>query len=409
MGVFDDISAFSNPFGAPSKGEWNLSRGIYISSEGAIFAFFIEKRKGENKQAMTALEQTTDSSGRRLAVYEYPYIDGQRIDDLGRKGESYVLNIKFHGDQYQRLLQQFEQIVVNDSGGGTLVHPTLSAIRGNLSVKYQSHEAIHRYDEYNSVTLKVTFVEDNTGAIALRQLDAPPIDSILKSTLQTLVDAQAFIGNGIFEVGALLNLPGALINSMKTRLDSIIGQVSRLIGQVSATFSPSSNTASISAQAGQLSVTTLNSGTSTSGNTLPPVFQAGFDPTTQASINDQRNNFINANQVTSQQAVFTSNQNRTAISDAIKEMDLIMGNLGYDMVISYRELSVSIQEMIEVSITASRTKVKVYEIPSPMSLRQVAKNNGLNPDRQNDIEALNPGLPSVNYIPTGSKLLVPAA
>lgn len=411
MGVLEDISAFSNPFGAPSKGEWNLSRGLYISSEGDFFAFFIEQRKGENKQAMTAMDQVSDGGGRRLAVYEYPYIDGQKIDDLGRKGETYTFNIKFHGSQYQQLLQQFEQIVVNDKGSGTLMHPALSATRGNLSVKLQSYEFVHRYDEFNAVTIKVVFAEDNTSAIALNQLEAPPVDSVLRQALQTLTDVQAFIGEGIFAVGALLLLPNQLMNSMKQRLDSVVGQVSRLIGQVSATFSPTSNTTSISAQAGSLNTptTNLSSGTTTSGDVLPPVFSSGYNPTTQEFINSQTDSFINANQITVQQAVFNTNQSRTSISLAITEMEEIMGNDAYDMILQYRILAIALQEMTEVAISASRSKVKQYTVTRNMSLRQVAKENGLSPDRQNDIESLNPYLPSVNLVAAGSKILVPVS
>jgi HEPN domain-containing protein len=86
-----------------------------------------------------------------------------------------------------------------------------------------------------------------------------------------------------------------------------------------------------------------------------------------------------------------------------------MGNLGYDMTISYRDMAIAVQQMVEVAISASRASVKIYIVPSTMSLRTIAKNNGLTPDRQNDIESLNPYLPSVNFVAAGSRVLVPAA
>ena len=181
-----------------------------------------------------------------------------------------------------------------------------------------------------------------------------------------------------------------------------------MIGQISATFSPTSSTSSISAQAKQLgiSATKLTSGLTSKG-LLPPVFQSGYSPATQASINAQKANFINSSQVTTQQALFVSNQARAAVTVAIAEIENNTGNLGYDMMISYRELVNSIQQLVEVSISASQSQVKVYTVPNTMSLRMVAKNNNLDPDRQNDIESLNPYLPSVNFIAAGSRLLVP--
>lgn len=409
MGVLEDISAFSNPFGAPSKGEWNLSKGIFTNSLGQQIILFFEERKGEDRQQMTAMDNVDDTGGRRLAIYEYPYIDGQQVKDMGRKGETHNFSLKFFGPNYQFLLQEFFRVCVNDSGSGILLHPTLSSSRGAMSVKLRDYAIVHRHDEWNAVNLKVVFIEDSTGQIRTRNLAPVSTDSILRSALQTLSSVQSFVEGVLFDVGALLLLPGSIIASFEQRLESITGAYSRLIGQISATFSPTSNTLKISSEAGSLntSPTNLNSGTTTSGNTLPPVFQAGFDPTTQAYIDSQRENFINSNQITPQQAIFQANQVRQSITTAIAEIETIYGNDGYSMILEYRRMANSIQEMVEVAISSSRSKLKVYTTPKDMSLRAIAKENGLSPDRQNDIEALNPYLPSVNFVLSGSKILVP--
>src|ERR1700690_3680051 len=133
MTILSDIAAFSNPFGVPSKGEWNLGKGVYNNSEKLDTIFYYEKpAKGQSPAIKTALDTTTDTGGRRVAVYEYPYIDGQKTDDLGRKGETYVFNIKFFGVNYQQQLTFFIRNVVNDPGPGILTHPTLSPIRGTM-------------------------------------------------------------------------------------------------------------------------------------------------------------------------------------------------------------------------------------------------------------------------------------
>src|SRR6478609_5693693 len=88
-GLFSQVL---NPFGLPSKGAWNLQQGKFITSDG-------------------------------LAVYEYPYIDGQALKDLGRKGEKFVMNIKFFGDNYQGLFKDFIDTVAKGNKKGTLIHP----------------------------------------------------------------------------------------------------------------------------------------------------------------------------------------------------------------------------------------------------------------------------------------------
>ena len=108
--TFSDISAFSNPYGVPAKAQWNLNAGEYTNSYNIKTTIFFETTRGEDPNQKTALEQTSDNAGRRLAIYEYPYIDGQRVDDLGRKGETFTFNLKFFGTNYQNKLQEFIKI-----------------------------------------------------------------------------------------------------------------------------------------------------------------------------------------------------------------------------------------------------------------------------------------------------------
>lgn len=417
MGLLQDLGAFTNPYGVPSTGQWNLLRGVYTTNSGQSFVFFFEKPdQDEPKTNMTGISDVTDSGGRRLAVYKYPYIDGQQVADMGREGETFTLNIKFWGLNYQKRMNDFIRVLLNDNSGGTVVHP----VRGAIPARFRDHEFVHRYDEFSAVTIKAVFVEDNTGKIQLIQTPVASPDSKLRSALSKMVSAQAFIQQNIFAVQAILLLPGALANAMKSRLDSIVGQMSQLLGQLGVTFSSNQTLKTAAMQAAVLasgSITDLSSGTvqtvqtggQVSSAQLPPVYQAGLDPTTQAAITQNLSDFANANQITAQQAVFAANQIRAAITAAIAEAITNFGNDSYDIVVEYRSLSVTIQDMVEAALASAQSKVKTFTVESPMSLRGVAKAAGLTPDRQNDIEALNPGLSSVNYLPAGTMLQVPVA
>lgn len=415
-----DIVAAANPFGTTTKGQWNLARGVYTQNPGKnktakSIIFFYEIAKGEDQTKQTSLEQISDTGGRRLAIYKYPYRDGQAIADLGREGETFNFNIKFTGQNYQSKLAEFIDVVVNSNVPGTIIHPTRSGTDGAIKVKYHDHEFIHRHDEFNAVTIRVKFLEDATDTIAQANIPLASTDSALRSTLQTLANTQQDISSAIFTASGLLLLPGAIINGMQNRITSITGQVSRLLGQLAATFSSDAQLKTLAAQSAGIAggIPGLNSGTVATGNgtqaQLPPVYQVGFDPTTQSSIDAQSNDFISANQITPQQAVFAANQARASITDAIDEVNENLGNDGYTIVLLYRGLAISIQEAAEASISATQSLVKIYTVPTPMSLRKIAVNNGLDPDRQNDIESLNPYISSVNYVPAGTKVTVPAA
>lgn len=408
--ILANVPAISNPYGVPSQGQWNLRRGVYIGNTTKQSIVFFYEEKDPNPTQRTAVDQVTDSGGRRLAIFEYPYVDGQKIVDMGRKGETHVFNIKFFGLNYQQLFNQFIDVVLNQNEQGTIIHP----IRGALIVKFRDYEFIHRHDEWNAVTIKATFVEDSTGAINTIQTKNASQDSALRSALQFLTTTQSTISTGITEVSAALLLPSAISAAMKNRLTSIVGQASRLLGQLAATFSSSTQLQQLASQSQNLvgGITSLSAGTVVEGNSqasLPPVYQVGFDSTTQDAIDGQLSNFVNANQITPQQAVFNANQSRLAISAAIAEIETNLGNDGYDLVVQYRGLAVSIQQATESAIAATQSLVKIFVTPTPMSLRTIAKLSGLDPDRQNDIEQLNPYLASVNYVPAGVKVTVPAA
>jgi hypothetical protein len=421
MSLIADISAYANPFGTPAKGKWNLSPGTWTDSKSKLTTvFFAEVRANDKKGTFTAVDQIQDSGHRRLAVYEYPYVDGQKLKDLGRKGETYTFNIKFHGPDYQSKLKEFYNNVYRSNQVGKLQHPVLSAIRGAVDCRLQSFEPIHRAEESNSVTFKATFVEDNSATLdyAVLTKSDKSAATALQNALNRLVQTQAFVTQKLTEASALLGLPSALTAAMNSRKTTLMGSVSGLLGQLGATFATGDDLlALLSIGAGAAGgVTDVNAGAvverTTIGSdqlvTVPPVFQTGLDSNAQTLVNAQTDAFVNANQISPQQAVFTANQSRSAITDAIAEAEKNLGNEAYDIVVSYRSLAVTIQETVEACITSSQSRVKVFVTTRAMSLRAIAFANGLNPDRQNDIESLNPYLGSINFVPKGSSITVPA-
>lgn len=402
----------TNPFGLPSNAEWNLSPGKFQNKvTGAEATFFYETRKGDTPNQLTALDTLSDGGGRRLAIFEYPYRDGQRIEDLGRKGEKFTFNLKFHGTDYQLKFKEFLDVVVAAKDQGVLTHP----VRGQIPCRFSDYEFIHRYDEWNSVTIRAIFVEDNQDVIENANLQGASPNSTLRNALQTINDVQATISSGISTVSAALLIPSTVKATMTNRLNSIIGQASRLMGQIAATFSTSAQLQNLTASSSNLpkGISSLNSGQVQNGlsptQSLPVTYQVGFSPADQTLAAASINGFNASNQVTPQQAVYGTNQLRGAISTAVAELTTNLGNAGYSLVVQYKNLAVQIQAAIESALSSAQPTVKNYTVPSNMSLRQAAFLNGLAVDRGNDISALNPFLPSVNFVPRGTVIQVPVS
>jgi prophage DNA circulation protein len=411
--VVSDVTGFpgnlANPYGPASDGLWNLVEGSFTNDEtGQTTTFYFVENDRPDKA--TSISQINDGGSRRLAIYKYPYRDGQLVDDLGRDGETHTFEIKFFGQNYQTRLKEFIEEIVNRRASGKLSHP----VRGVIPCRFSSWNFVHRHDEWNAVSIQATFVENNLGSAAL--VNAPPAspNMVLRTALQVLTDAQAAISEGIFRVSALLLLPDAIKASLKARADSLFGQVSRLLGQLAITFASDAHLRDLAlrAQNEVNGFAGLDAGTTTSPSgqpvTLPPVFQVGFTPADQQTMASQAAAFERAARVTPQQAVYSANQIRAGISTAIAEVREQLGNDGYEVELAYRGMAVQIQQAVESSISAATPAVIIFRVPSPMSLRMVAFLNGLSKDRQNDIEQLNPYLESVNWIREGTEIVVPA-
>jgi prophage DNA circulation protein len=419
MGLLDSVgdlaSALANPFGLPSKGQWNLIEGSFTTkTTQQTVVFFFEKTKGGDRTQRTGLEQVSDGGGRRKAIYEYPYRDGQSVDDLGRRGEKFTFNLTFFGSNYQTLFKNFINVVVSSKESGILSHP----VRGQIPCAFQEYEFVHRHDQFNAVTIRATFIEDNQDVLKNANLQTTSSNSALRNALQTLTNAQSFIGTAIATVSAALLLPNAIESAMKSRLSSIVGGLSGLFSQLAATFSSDAQLQALAAKAAQVNggVTALSSGTTTSsstgastGQSLPPVFQVGFGTADTQSIQAMTSQYISNNQLTPQQAVYQMNQVRAQISEAIQYTESQFSVSGFDIVLTYRQLAVQFQAAIEAAISSTSNTVILYTIPYPMSLRNVAFLNGLDTDRQNDIAALNPTLDSINFVLQGTVLVVPSS
>lgn len=400
LGLGNLLAVLSNPYGLPDNAVWNLQKGSFLNAQGKTIVFFIEVKSPDPTQK-NAIDQISDSGGRRLAIYEYPYTDGQAIDDLGRKGEKFSFNIKFYGSNYQILFKNFIDTVVNSSGIGTLSHP----VRGVIKCRFQEYEFIHRHDEFNAVSIRATFLEDNSGEIQSSNLLPATPNSVLRSVLGAAVSGFATAQQTLFAATALLLLPNLIKTTLNNRITSLKTAVLLFLGQLAATFSNDAQLQRLYANAqASLGLGNLNSGVS-GGSTLPPVYQVGLSPSEQTQINP----YVNSNQVTNQQALYNANQILTNLSAAIAEANAALGNNAFDLALLYRNIAVGIQQVTQVCINNTNNTVIVYTVPSAMSLRTVAFKNGLAAERQNDIEALNPYLGSVNYVPAGSQLLVPSS
>ncbi|WP_199052948.1 DNA circularization protein [Aquitalea sp. ASV15] len=99
--------------------------------------------------------QTEDEAERDTASHAYPYMDGEDVEDLGRKARQLRLTAVFFGDDYDSRLQGFLQ-VLDLPGHGELIHPVFGSM---ARMQLLRHAVRHTAEDVDYCTVELTFKE----------------------------------------------------------------------------------------------------------------------------------------------------------------------------------------------------------------------------------------------------------
>lgn len=348
-----------------------------------------------------ALPQVNDKGGRRKVRYQFPYSDGQTTDDLGRKPETFDMDILLFGQNYsQALAKLFAEF--NKPTPGTLVHP----VRGNLTVVVTDYELTHTYEKRKAVEIKVTFEEHNftIGSFLAQK------DKSVKGLLSGALSAFQGIQNAILAVSGVTKFVSSLVHQINQALANYQSAYAALLGQMNTTFNGS-------ASADIPSLLPVNQGGTlgTTGSQTSSTFPTVASGTTLIAPPGQINSLVNIPSGLSTQvavAIAVKNlQNQVnalrqqvmAIVDQLKALD---GLLFYQNIIDLKNTSITMQDILEAGIASSQAQVMNYTVPRLMSIREAAFLNGIPITRITDVILLNPDVPSYNFIPMGTILQV---
>lgn len=387
------FDAVTNPLSAASSilnqlqglnnGQWDIQESAYGHAPSPLVVFHVFKSSQDYK---AGVEQVQDSVSRRLAIFEFPYVDGQTTSDLGRNGESFDFDILIHGDKYYSAYVALEK-EFNNPLPGTLIHP----VRGPMTVKFKEATVTHHSQKRKAVTIRARFVEHSFEA----SFQAAP-----KTTKSALADAVAFL---------------AKIDSAITAIESNVFTAAIIIGAISAAVKSFQ-----SDYQGTLVAlnTTFNHGSSADIPGLLPTnsnaFPTASSPTDPfAGLTPSEIQAIQSPALASLQAVDRVKNNRDLANSAIALMESANNGLGaldfFDQVQILKQSAISLQSALELALQSSNATIVPYTVPSTMGLREVCFANGLAVDRAYELEQLNPQLLSTNLIPAGTILQVPSS
>lgn len=171
------------------------------------------------------LDAGQTAAGRRIALHEYPYRDDVWPEDLGKLPRRFGVQAFLVGDDvYQQrdaMLAACEQ-----SGSGTLVHPTL----GSISCVLLEFSVTDRRERGRYVELQFTFIQSGdirypSTAIAIGQ-------SITSATSALNAASQSDLGDALDPLGTLPQAATAAVPQFTGMATSAVSDATRILGAV---------------------------------------------------------------------------------------------------------------------------------------------------------------------------------
>ncbi len=369
---------------------WNIFEGSFNGIRFHVFESASEYSAG--------LSQIVDNGGRRKVKYAFPYRDGQTTDDLGRKAETFSMNIVLHGHNYliglRQLMNEF-----NKPTPGDLLHP----VRGKMTVAIEDVQLTHGSEQRKAVALNVTFIEHNFTIGEFRS----DLDSTVKKALSNALSTFTKINNALDKIQNSVQMTNNQRAIALRLLNAYKSGVALLLKRMNSTFNGGSS-------ADIPTLLPVNNGGVEAGGNFTTVISPS-DPFAQVPVAD----------LTGDSSTVAVPQLEKETNKLREDLDVLIDNMEnasvpgdpnfigalefYDEILGLKETAVLMQDVLEKGISSSQSRILKYTLPRIMSIREVAYANGLSPNDGDQIESLNPGLLSMNYIEQGTVLKIPVA
>ena len=429
----------------------------------------------ERRGLTAGLSSIKDSGGRRLAQFQYPYMDGQTTDDLGRAPEKFDVDTVFYGDAYREMMDDiFTEL--QQPQAGWLMHP----VRGMVKCKMQSYTMTHEHQSRKAALINITFVEHNFDVATYgeqRKLKS------FSAQLAALLSAVAVLQNLINSIQGTVNM----LNSIKDWITQIIDAFDALLADTTVDLNMAFNGNGAKAWPSILPVTQGGVATFTKLSqskkrvessgvvtyTQSRLFSAAAeDPFSKiplqrynallleaqsafATSGSQSMNSANSGALGSGDSVFATGSNQTSgvttyglnsaqlsqlansvgaavlqnkvnacrdvANDLIANLSAVKfgapsleplgtdsdGALAFEaQILDIKRIAILLQEAYDIGSAQAKLGIKTYTTPKLMSLREVAFVNNLDVEDVGMLDLLNAELDSVNYIPSGTEVIV---
>ncbi len=426
------LSAFNK-----NPSEWDIVESSYKGGQpgGQVVVFHVFQ---SNLPYGGALPRVNDSGGRRKIKLAFPYTDGQTLDDMGRRGNRFELEIVFFGPAYMKgfndLMKQLDQ-----PQPGRLLHP----VRGPLTCGMDTYGVEHSNEMRQAMVFRVVLEEHNFKAATLKDIT---IAKTVPGALSTALSALQALNQAIVSVQAAIKLVASVkaailqgLQNLRDFFQSLLADFNSLFNDTGSNGNGTTFPGLAPTNTGGLLQPVAASATATAGNNFNPsttrtagvagtsLLPGGYilvgtrAPTVIAPTDPFANIPTSLLSPTAREALAVSQltQNtelmRGMANSVIALMEAANSGQGSvqmrDIILAVTRACLNAQTVLEAGVASSRARVITYTVPvgQVMSIREIAFVNGLTPDDALDVELINPELESVNFIAAGTQLKVPVS
>ncbi|HAX5100547.1 TPA: multidrug DMT transporter permease [Escherichia coli] len=216
---------------------------------------------------------TDEQISRDRAVYEYPFVDGADLHDLGRKARPFRLTAFLWGEYYEYKLEKLIS-ALDEGGDGELIHPVYGSVPSVIVTGYSIR---HEAENPDSCTIEMNFLENRTGS-ALFSISLP--ESFAQQVSEELDDLLAQLSDFFDAITSPLTTINSMIKKVQTVRTTLINT---MLTFKSDSLSTVDNIVSLAAEPGKFIselAGVLEVHTSDVGRAVPVLAQSDTDTTT---------------------------------------------------------------------------------------------------------------------------------
>jgi len=171
------------------------------------------------------LDAGDTAAGRRVAIHEYPYRDDAWAEDLGKLPRRFTIQAFIVGDdcyqQRDQMLRACEQ-----SGAGTLVHPTLGSIQCVL-LEFQCAD---RRERGRVVELQFAFIV--AGDVKYPATATATASAVTSAAKSLNIASASDLGSALSSAGSFAQAATAGVSRFTSIATSVVGDATRVFNSV---------------------------------------------------------------------------------------------------------------------------------------------------------------------------------